>query len=68
VDFVVGNADTLTANENDAAVNGLAGPSDSTPTFMFAFDWGLPFFFGRKVYTSIEGQNTPAGTGPYVAY
>ena len=68
VNFVVGNADTLTANENDAAVNGLAGPSDSTPAFMFAFDWGLPFFYGRKVYTSIEGQNTPAGTGPYVAY
>ncbi|HKN75832.1 MAG TPA: DUF3443 family protein [Candidatus Acidoferrum sp.] len=66
VDFVVGNADTLTTNENDAAVNGLAGPS-SEPS-MFAFDWGLPFFFGRKVYTSIEGQNTPAGTGPYVAY
>jgi hypothetical protein len=66
VDFMVGNADTLTANENDAAVNGLAGPS-SEPSF-FAFDWGLPFFFGRKVYTSIEGQNTPAGTGPYVAY
>lgn len=68
VDFIVGNADTLTANENDAAVNGLAGPSDSTPTFMFAFDWGLSFFYGRKVYTSIEGQNTPAGTGPYIAY
>jgi hypothetical protein len=68
VDFTVGNADTLTANENDAAVNGLAGPSDSTPAFPFAFDWGLPFFYGRKVYTSIEGQNTPAGTGPYVAY
>jgi hypothetical protein len=68
VNFVVGNADTLTANVNDGVANGLAGPSQSTPTFMFAFDWGLPFFFGRKVYTSIEGQNTPAGTGPYVAY
>jgi hypothetical protein len=68
VNFVVANADTLTANENDAAVNGLAGPTNSTPTFMYAFDWGLPFFYGRKVYTSIEGQNTPAGTGPYVAY
>jgi hypothetical protein len=62
VDFVVGNADTLTANENDAAVNGLAGPISGT------FDWGLPFFFGRNVYTAIEGQNTPAGVGPYWAY
>jgi hypothetical protein len=62
VNFTVGNADTLTANLNDGAANGLAGPNPGT------FDWGLPFFFGRNVYTSIEGQNTPAGTGPYVAY
>lgn len=68
VDFVVGNGDTLTANLNDGVANGLTGPTDSTPAFTYAFDWGLPFFFGRKVYTSIEGQNTPAGTGPYVAY
>ena len=62
VDFVVGNADTLTANANDAAVNGLAGPIPGS------FDWGLPFFFGRNVYTAIEGQNTPGGVGPYWAY
>jgi Protein of unknown function (DUF3443) len=62
INFVVGNADTLTANVNDAAVNGLAGPNTGM------FDWGLPFFFGRTVFTAIEGQNTPAGAGPYVAY
>jgi len=62
VSFVVGNADTLTANDSDYAVNGLAGPNPGM------FDWGLPFFFGRKVFTAIEGQNTPAGAGPYVAY
>jgi hypothetical protein len=28
----------------------------------------LPFFYGRNVFTAIEGQNTPAGLGPYVAY
>lgn len=69
VSFVVGNADTLlTANPNDAAINGLAGPTSSTPSFLYDFDWGLPFFFGRKVFTVIEGANTPAGAGPYVAY
>jgi hypothetical protein len=62
VNFFVGNADTLTANGNNAAVNGLAGPNTGS------FDWGLPFFFGRKVFTAIEGANTPAGAGPYVAY
>ena len=62
VNFVVGNADTLTANLSIGVANGLAGPDRGT------FDWGLPFFFGRNVYTAIEGQNTPAGTGPYWAY
>ena len=60
--FVVGNADTLTADANTAAANGLAGPNPGT------FDWGLPFFFGRNVYTAIEGKNTPGGVGPYWAY
>ncbi len=32
------------------------------------FDWGLPFFFGRPVYTAISGKNTPGGPGPYFAY
>jgi len=62
VNFVVGNADTLTASATVGVANGLAGPNPGT------FDWGLPFFFGRNVYTAIEGQNTPAGAGPYWAY
>jgi len=28
----------------------------------------LPFFFGRNVFTAIEGRNTPAGPGPYWAF
>jgi hypothetical protein len=60
--FTVGNADTLTMNLNNAAVNGLAGPNPGT------FDFGLPFFFGRNVYMAIEGRSTPGGTGPYLAY
>ena len=62
VNFVVGNADTLTASATIGVANGLAGPNPGT------FDWGLPFFFGRNVYTAIEGQTTPAGAGPYWAY
>lgn len=62
ISFTVANADTITANINNATVAGLAGPDSQT------FDWGLPFFFGRKVFVSIEGQNTPAGQGPFVAY
>jgi hypothetical protein len=32
------------------------------------FDWGLPFFFGRKVFTAIDSRATPAGIGPYYAF
>jgi hypothetical protein len=60
--FTVANGDSLISNINNAAINGLAGPNPGT------FDFGLPFFFGRNVYTAIEGKSTPAGTGPFTAY
>ena len=65
VNFPVANAELLfAANPTFAAFGNLAGPnSDNT-----SFDWGLPFFFGRNVFTAFKGQNTPAGPGPYVAY
>lgn len=61
VSFSVANADSLFSSSNFAFSN-IAGPNSNT------FDWGLPFFFGRNVFTAIEGQNTPAGPGPYFAY
>lgn len=33
-----------------------------------SFDWGLPFFFGRKVYFGIEGMASNVGTGPFYAF
>lgn len=60
--FTVSNADLLLSNSNDAAVNNLAGPNPG------GFDFGLPFFFGRNIYTAVEGKSTPGGTGPYLAY
>jgi uncharacterized protein DUF3443 len=62
VTFSVANTNTLFSNTNNFAFNDLAGPNPS------AFDWGLPFFFGRNVFTAIEGQSTPVGLGPYFAY
>ncbi len=64
VTFSVANADSLFNNNPTATVFGqLAGPN-SLP----GFDWGLPFFYGRHVFTAIEGKTTPGGTGPYWAY
>jgi hypothetical protein len=59
--FSVGNFDQLIAGPN-AAVNGTAGPNAGF------FDFGLPFFYGRNVYTSIDGTTAPGGQTPYWAY
>jgi hypothetical protein len=65
VNFSVGNAQTLsTANPTFTALPTLAG---STPVAN-SFDFGLPFYYGRRVATVLESQTTSAGTGPYVAY
>jgi hypothetical protein len=60
--FSVANAEML--DSTFTAFPGLAGPNP-TPG---SFDWGLPFFFGRRVATAIEGNTTSAGTGPYFAF
>lgn len=31
------------------------------------FIWGLPFFYGRTVFSAFSGANTSGGTGPYFA-
>ena len=61
VAFSIANADKLFSTAN-AAFNDLGGPNPG------AFDWGMPFFFGRDVFVAINGQPTPAGPGPYWAY
>jgi len=71
IGFTVGNADELLTHPNSVfatvcstsllpGATDLIGPS--------SFDWGLPFYFGRTVFTAIEGKPTPGGAGPYVAY
>jgi len=69
VTFSIGNADALFATNNSAFGN-LGGANAGMPSLHVpaSFDWGLSFFYGRKVYTAIEGASTPGGTGPYLAY
>ncbi len=62
VDFSIANAVSLFSNSGDAVFGDLGG---SAPNY---FDWGLPFFYGRNVYTAIDGKGAPGGTAPYWAY
>jgi hypothetical protein len=63
--FGVGNTETMLNNNFDAYPQ-LAGtiPAGNAGTF----DYGLPFFFGKRVAVAVEGATTKAGTGPYIAF
>jgi hypothetical protein len=64
VSFSIANADSLlNDNPSDFVFVQLGGPNS-----LAGFDWGLPFFYGRNVFTAIEGKTTPGGTGPFWAY
>jgi hypothetical protein len=62
INFRVANAESLFSNGADFVFATLAGPNAGT------FDWGLPFFYGRNVFTALNARSTPAGTGPFWAY
>ena len=65
ISFAIGNADSMFNNSpNATAFSQLGGVNGDAQ----GFDWGLPFFFGRSVYTVVEGYTTSGGTGPYFAY
>jgi hypothetical protein len=67
VDFAIDNADTLFTEGGgaDAAFSTLGGPNVGG-----GFDYGLPFFYGKNVFTSIDGAAVPSGTpaAPWWAY
>jgi len=65
VSFSVGNGDQLFGiNPSFMAFSNIAAPNPDPA----GFAWGLPFFFGRNVFTALEGKNTPGGPGPYFAF
>jgi hypothetical protein len=67
--FNVGNTQTMV---NTAPTDGytvlpqLAGtlPAGNSETF----DYGLAFFYGKRVAVAIDGDTTSVGTGPYIAF
>ncbi|MDE2420539.1 MAG: DUF3443 family protein [Gammaproteobacteria bacterium] len=69
--FSIANAINLfNQNAYNTAFSNLGGPSGSaTSRTTNTFAWGSPFFFGKTVYTAIEGKVTPSSTPtPYVAF
>ena len=64
VSFAIDNATALFVDSSKTVLPTLSGPlGDAT-----SFDWGLPFFYGRRVFIGIEGQVSPLGTGPLHAF
>lgn len=64
VSFSIDNAQSLFGSYPNAVFPTLGGPIADPRTF----DWGLPFFYGRRVFVGIEGQVSPLGTGPLHAF
>ncbi len=60
--FNIASFTSLSAS--NAAFNNLGGPSSAG-----TFDWGLPFFYGRNVFTALEGQTITGASilGPFFA-
>jgi Protein of unknown function (DUF3443) len=65
--FSVANAVNLfTSYPSNAAFNNLAGAAGTDGSESFAF--GLPFFYGKTVYTAMENTNAGGTEGPYFAF
>jgi hypothetical protein len=65
VNFNVVNLVQLNSTINAAQVGGTVGTSSSSGNY---FDWGLPFFYGRRVFVVMEGATVNGKTGPLWAY
>lgn len=57
---VVTNALPMFTTPLKAALPTLAGPINLSNTF----DYGLPFFYGRRVFVTIDAMNSVIGIGP----
>ena len=59
------NFSVSTGQSNNFVQPYKAGPAFSNS---LGWDWGFPFFYSRKVFTGISGQNPPGGQAPFVAF
>ncbi|CAL4867251.1 hypothetical protein MMA231_01503 [Asticcacaulis sp. MM231] len=70
VPFTIDNTSQLVQSPN-YVLPGLGGDPtgfDNLEPYSNSFDFGLPFFYGRRVYTAISGRNAGGTLGPYIAF
>jgi hypothetical protein len=61
--FSIANAQSLVGN----AFNNVGGSQGPCSSAGCTFDWGLPFFYGRSVFTALENTTISGNTGPFFA-
>jgi hypothetical protein len=67
--FNVGNAQTIFSTAPTDTYNVLPQLAGTLPAGNAGtFDYGLAFFYGKRVAVAVEGSRTSVGTGPYIAF
>jgi hypothetical protein len=62
VDFAIADPSATFVTTASAFIDLAGGPGSTN------FTWGMPFFYGRKIYVGIDQRMAGAYTGPYYAY
>jgi hypothetical protein len=65
VPFTIGNYSVQSAANPTFVVFATLGGTNSDTS---SFDFGLPFYMGRRVYHVIEGDVVDTNTGPFIAF
>lgn len=70
VTITIANAHAEFASNGTSTAFADLGASDAGAglTGIGGVDYGLPFFYGRTIYTAFENSATPSGNGPYWAF
>jgi hypothetical protein len=66
VQFEITNLNSLDGSFYASAT--IGGPAATNAVLGSYFDFGLPFFYGKSVFTAIENKVAGSATGPYNAY
>jgi Protein of unknown function (DUF3443) len=67
--FPVGDTQTILSTAPTDTYNVLPQLAGTLPAGNAGtFDYGLAFFYGKRVAVAVEGDKTSVGTGPYIAF